>query len=380
MENIEPFTLVARDYRALRSVAWNPAPGLNVLVGPNGSGKTTVLSALKFLRTLFSYGHESALGVVKGVHLRRRGAAAEAPVHFEIQVGEIRWTLDLPVDARGLVSTYGESLTRGDEAVLRATMYQEEWTYEGKRRKFPEGRCCARFVWDHAEPEWMIPLVDCLRQIRVYDTYRLDLVRGPTREDERRTYLHPTGANLWTVLSHWKTSPRRFNHQFAWVIEAMRSAFPDVVRDLEFDGVTPHGMIFPPDASSPDDAVPALLEADGVLTGFLHLTAVAGAARGSVLAFDEIENQLHPYAIRSILNSMRERAEENELTILMTTHSPVVLNAFEGQEDQVYVMERGQETLPVALTELRDPVWLTSFTLGRRYERLDFGAPGITQG
>lgn len=374
--NHPAFRLVARDYRVLRRLDWSPPPGVSLLTGPNGSGKTTTLSAFKFLRGLFTFGHERALGFVRGVHLRRRDARTEDPVHFELHVGDVHWTLDLPVDARGLVSNYGESLAHGEDVVVRAAMFQQEWYYRHKQRSFDDIRCCARFVWDHEEPEWMRPLVDLVKKIRIYDAYRLDLVRGPTQEGERRTYLHPTGENLWRVLNTWKSAPRRHEDQFAWVIAAMRRAFPDVVGDLELEGETPHGMIFPPNATSPDDGTPASLEADGVLTGLLHLTAVAGAPAGSLLAFDEMENQLHPFAIRSLLASMREMAERRSLKILLTTHSPVLMNAFEGQEDQLFVMEPEREVSPAALSSMHDPAWFTSFSLGRRYERGDFGAPG----
>ena len=375
MTNPPDFRLVVRDFRALRSVDWQPQPGVNLLVGANGAGKTTLLSALKFLRGLFTFGHERALGLVKGVHLRRRGVPPDDPVHFEFHLGDIGWTLDLPVDPRGLVSNYGELLQHGDQVVLRAAMYQQNWYFGKERRTFDDLRCCARVVWDHSEPEWMRPLFELLPKIRVYDAYRLDLVRQPSQEDDRRNYLHPTGSNLWTVLSTWKSAPRKYEGRFAWVIDAMRRAFPDVVSDLEFEGATPHGLIFPPNANSPDDGTPAMLEADGVLTGFLHLTAVASAAPGSLIAFDEMENQLHPFAIQSILASMREMAEQRGLTIILTTHSPVLMNAFENHEDRFYVLDPGQSTQPLTLAHLHDPAWFTSFSLGRRYERGDFGAP-----
>lgn len=372
-------TLVARDFRVLETLEWSPEPGVDLLVGPNGSGKTTVLAALKFLRAVFTRGHEEALSYIRGVYLRRRGAPEHAPVHFELHVGDLHWSLDLPVDARGLRSTYGETLRRGSELILRAEMFKDEWYYGDTRRAHSDRRCCARVVWDQFEPEWMQPLVDALNGIRVYGVYDLEILRGPAR-DVRRGYLLTSGWNLWSLLAAWKSSPRSYEGQFEWVMDAMRDAFPDVVGDLEFDGLTPHGIIFPPGVGDPDAGLPAMLAADGVLTGFLHLTAVAGAAHGAILAFDEMENQLHPFAIRSILGSMRRRAEERDLTILLTTHSPTLMDAFEGEEHRFYVMEPGRSPLPVAVSELHDPVWLTSFSLGQRYDRGDLAAPPRPKG
>ena len=71
------------------------------------------------------------------MHLGRRGAADNEPVHLELHHGDIHWTLDFPVDARGLRSHYGERLRHADEVILRALMFQEMWTLGASRRKAP---------------------------------------------------------------------------------------------------------------------------------------------------------------------------------------------------------------------------------------------------
>lgn len=369
-------TIVARNFRALRSLEWVLPPGVNLLVGPNGSGKTTVLSALKFFRRMFTRGLDHALAGIRGVYLSSLGASPDDLVHFELHVGELRWIVDLPVDAHGLTAPHGELLLRGAETVLQAPTYQQEWVHAGKTRKRSERRSCAQIVWDQSdEAEWMRPLVQVLLGLQIYEVYRLDLVRFTGPVESRQNELLPPGSNLWAVLAQWKRSPRRYSDQFEWVLQAMRDAFPELVSDIEFtDSPEAQGLIFQP-GDSGHPPLPAMLAADGVLTGLLHLTAVAGARPGSILAFDEMENQLHPFAIRSILRSMRNRAEERDLTILLTSHSPTVMDTFTGHEDQFFVLEPGRLPLPVALSELHDTVWFTSFTLGRRYDRGDMAAP-----
>lgn len=76
---------------------------------------------------------------------------------------------------------------------------------------------------------------------------------------------------------------------------------------------------------------------------------------------------------------MRRQAEERDLTICVTTHSPVVLNQFRGDPEQVYVLGHGVEgvDVPAPMTELHTEEWLAQAKLGTLYERLAFSAPTI---
>jgi predicted ATPase len=94
---------------------------------------------------------------------------------------------------------------------------------------------------------------------------------------------------------------------------------------------------------------------------------------GSLIAIDEFENTLHPYAIQVLIDAFRDWAYENDLTICMATHSPVVLDEFKDEPEKVFVIEHGLETVPMALTELCNPDWLAHFTLGRLFAHGDFG-------
>jgi hypothetical protein len=53
------------------------------------------------------------------------------------------------------------------------------------------------------------------------------------------------------------------------------------------------------------------------------------------------------------------------------------LNAFRDDPEDVFVMDPAADTLPVRLTDLRNPDWLTHFSLGDLYEHLEFGAQGL---
>ena len=369
-------TLRIRDFRVLERLDWRPE-GVCVLSGANGAGKSTTLDALKFLRAHFLWGHESALRSVDGVAFSRWGAEPDAPVEFCVEVEDLVWKLSFPMSAQGVKGTYGEELHRGDEDVLRAEMFNDGWYLGSLLQARDEQRCCAKLLWDRGTEPWMQPLVDALEGIRTYETYWLNQVKDVKSVGATDSYLHGTGRNLWSVLANWKGSPLRYRGQFDWVMSEARKAFPGLIGDIEFDRGLPY--LFRHGATDPAEGLLPNRAADGLLTGLLHLTAVAGARPGSLVAFDEVENQLHPHAIRTLVAAMRQQADERGLTIVLTTHSPVVLNQFRDEPEQVYVLGHGVDGLdvPAPMTALHTEEWIAQAKLGSLYERLAFGAPDL---
>lgn len=368
-------TLRSENFRVLRRLDWTPG-GTCLLAGPNGAGKTTVLDLLRFLRALFERGHETAFDRVVGDHFRRQDSPPEEPVVIELTVESIRWTLRFPTSRNGLKGAYGEELIHPDGTVtLRAAMFQDEWHAGDKRLERDSTRCCAKVLWDRGDSAWMQPLVDALSGTFVYEAHVLDRVKRREATTVGDSFLHGRGKNLWSVLSTWKASPIRHDRRFEWVMEKGRDAFPELLGSIEFDRGLPY--VFSPEATDPADGLPPARLADGLLTGLLHLTAIAGAPAGGIVAIDEMENQLHPHAIRRLMVAMRQRAKEQQLTVILTTHSPVVMNAFRAEPEQFYVMQGDQSSVPVSLVDLHEEDWLAQFSLGDLYDRLDFGAPKL---
>jgi predicted ATPase len=94
-----------------------------------------------------------------------------------------------------------------------------------------------------------------------------------------------------------------------------------------------------------------------------------------VLAIDEPENALHPYSIRRLMDAFREWSDAHDVTVLLATHSPVILDTFKELPEKVFVMQPDQEVLPVPLDQLKKRSWLAHFSLGDLYEHLEYGAP-----
>lgn len=377
-----PIKLTVRDFMGLAQVDFSPE-GVCLLVGPNGSGKSSLLQALAFLRDLFQWGIPNAVKFQRGLSgLKRVGADRNAEVILGIGVGDVSWEFRLPIHERSMSPFPGEIVKIGGNILLRRGSDQEDWYIETKRRGSTnaEGRTCLRDAWEMQSPRVLEPLVKTLRSYRLYGSYALDAIRNGGTGNDLDRVLEPHGANLFVVLRNWKTAPREFRHQFEWVLEHARRAFKGIIEDIEF--APPVGQVVPATFFPPGSTTGLFMSraAEGLLVGLLHLTAVAGAEDGAIIAIEEMENFLHPHAIRAIVAAMREMAEERRLTILLTTHSPLLMNVFRDRPENVFVMEPGRETLPVRLTDLHDPDWLAHFEIGDLYDRMEFGAPARSVG
>jgi len=367
--------LLAKDFRGLASLQWD-INGVCLLAGSNGAGKTSILEALSFLRTFFLGGPEEAMRQVRGAFgLRRVGAAPRALVELEIKIGKVRWMLKISV-GEGSSTAVGEDVLIDAKPYLHRSPSAGDW-YLGKIKRRGDERCCLRAAYDEARPSVLAGLVRVLRGFRVYGHYNLEDVRNGAPVIEEGRILREDGRNMLSVLRAWQSAPTKYDMRFEWVMDQARQAFPEQIARIEFEtvGSLVQARFFRPGATTPDRGLPFHVASDGMLAGLLHLTAIAGADEGSLLAFEELENHMHPHAIRVMIKAIHEVAEKRDLRVVLTTHSLSLMNEFRRDYEHFFVLEPGNPQTPVRLDELRDPDYLAQFYPGDLYDREDFGAP-----
>ncbi len=365
--------LEAQCYRSLNRTSWAPS-GVCALVGPNGAGKTTLLNLLEFLRNSFVRGAAQALDATGGVYgLRSWGAANDQPVLLALTAGELRWELQLTAEGPTISDRLGEHVKQGSETLLSRTALSQRLVYRGKEHLIAEGdeRLGLKIITDADAPPEFAPLVNAITNFRVYRSYNIWGLQHNGSRQGSDLYLHPSGQNAVTVLRNWRDR-RDLRVQYDFVIEALRTAFPEVFYELDFHVA---GLTATVDLISPARfACPLALAPDGWITGLLHLIAVVGSRPDSLIAIDDFGNDLHPYAIREITASLREWSEEHNLTVCLASHSPVLLDEFHESPESVFVMEHGLESRPLPLIELFETDWLSRFSLGRLYVHGEFGS------
>ncbi|HSO00141.1 MAG TPA: AAA family ATPase [Candidatus Nanopelagicales bacterium] len=361
-------TLVVQDYRALGRVRWTFPRGVCALVGPNGSGKTTLLDVPELLRHALEHDVRRAIDARGGPgSIRRKQAARDAPVLLGVEVDQVAWQLDLSPRGASHHRLQGEQATVGG-----ALAFDRSAQVPGLVVRPDDARpLLARFA-ELPEGAALRPLVTLLKGYRLYAAYDLANIRMNGSQVSSDEHLHPDGRNIFSVLRNWRDR-KETRARWEFVVTSLKQAFPDTFDDLDFDmaGQTISGHILAPE---PEVRIPTYLAANGWLVALLHLAAVASTEPAGAVAIDEVENGLHPYAIRQLIEAMRSWSARTGITVVLSTHSPVVIDQFKEEPDHLFVMEPGRETQPVRLDELHDPEWLAHFSLGDLYAHDEFGA------
>jgi len=324
-----------RNFRSIASLDWCPGAGLNCLVGPGDSGKSTVLDAIDFC-----LGARRNLAISDTDFL---GMDVKRTISIAITVG------DLPESLLNL-EAYGEYL-RGFDA--SASVIEDE-----PRDQLETVMTLQVTISADLEPVW-----------RMYSDRTREAEPRPLPWKER-VALHPArlgnhgNSHLsWTrnsVLHRLSEERADMGVELLTAAREARNGFGEragsQLRDtLAVVTTTAQNLGVPVGAgakalldahavSFSDGAISLHSEAGIPLrhlgTGSVRLL-IAGLQRqaadaAAVALVDELEYGLEPHRIMRLLNSLGAKDGGVPLQVFLTTHSPVVLRELSG--DQLYVL------------------------------------------
>ena len=307
------------------------APGVNLLTGDNGLGKTFLLDAAWWALTR-RWPREVNRRMTSGFPARPKDPTARASIAFRI---------------------VGQSGPVNYEAVFERS--EQMWRGGRGRPAMPGLIVYAHAdgsfsVWDPARNYWQVQSAGAdVQERRPAYVFTEEEVWDGLRDtlNERQV---PVCNGL---LYDWSTWIRADDENAHTMAAALRALSPS----LETDGLIEPA---PPVRLSVDDArdvpsirtsyqgaVPILLASSGVrriaslaymLTWSWSEHRAAAALRGDdpaervVMLFDEVESHLHPKWQRSVLGALRGLGDVlsiNQLQLVVATHSPLVLASAE---------------------------------------------------
>lgn len=394
--------LSVHGYRSLRDVTWRP-DRLNLLVGPNASGKSNVLRAIDLISVAARGDLEETITEANGV----------IPLLWDHRPGEFGWKVridpvdegrDIEKDALTFLMTIAQLGTGSGYEIRNDSLGNWYKFQQGIENSpwwvFTRERGRAHFFdMDQSQlvrldeevsgtgssGEGFDPSESLLSQIsdfrnripaltrRVLEGWRVyhdvhaergSAMRQPATTQVARR-LHADGGNLTTVLHTLYTGYREFRGQ---VDEGMRSAFGNEYERLEFQPAAAQQIQLAVQWKSSSQAHAGSDLSDGTLRFLFLLTVLCNPDSTRVLAIDEPEVGLHP----SMLPIVAEFAVEASLhtQIILTSHSPEFLDAFSDSSPSVTLChwEEGETSLhPLDTEELA--AWLARYRLGELFSR-----------
>jgi len=368
------FRLHVRNLRALRQIDWAP-DGLNVLIGGNGTGKTTLLLTFKLLKIAYERDLPEAITQVFGGNYRLKsiGIDESDPIKIGLEINEeISWKLEIFSGAGNDYQTKEE--LKHKNRILFSRNTQGNFIFNGIQID-SGSKLGIRSLMDRGEYEPALrQLALFILSISVYHDPDLWGLRNQGSNTTESRKFHSRSKNALTLMRQWQQElPNQFRFQF--VLNGLRAAFPNVVQNLDFEeaGNTLIARTYPPDNEL---SIPLRNEANGVLQLLVLLSNVASTEKKGLIAIDEPENSLHPYALRVFLHLAQQWAKKYQVTIILATHSPSILDELTGSPEKVYIMKTNlsKDTQPVRLDNLRDREWLEEFEYGDLYEQGEIGS------
>ncbi|MFA6921457.1 MAG: AAA family ATPase [Gallionella sp.] len=375
-------------FRSLRNVSWSPGD-LNVIIGPNGTGKSNLLRFLELISV-------SAQGKL-GKYVQSLGGMD--PIVWDGESTSIKFTMETkPAGHRLDPEQYelelvrlgaGSSYRIENERLINSHKHRKG--AENKPFNFLERRIRTAFIFEEnshtfisaeeyvSDEESLLsvasgpftinrfipPFQKELASIAVYRDLNTN-TDAPIRQSaisrmEKR--VDPDGQNLISVMHTLYTGDRDFKND---INSAMRAAFGDDFEEL----------IFPPAA---DQRIQLRIRwkslrreqsasdlSDGTLRFLFLLTVLASPSLAPVIAIDEPETGLHPSMLPLIAEYAVEASKRSQ--IILTTHSPQFLDAFEETRPTTTVAKwvNGETTLQTLRDEDLD-YWLKEYSLGNLF-------------
>ncbi len=388
-------SLRVENYRALKRVELDKLTPMTVLLGPNGSGKSTVFDVFNFLSECFQFGLRHAWDRRgRGKELKTRGASG--PIVFDLKYREQPNT---PVITYHLAIDEG---TKGPEVV-------EEWLQwrrgtRGKPFRFLEfvrgegsaisgempGADDRRVPQQLRAPDQVAvstlgqfsdhPRIAALREF-ITDWYVSYLSIEQTRNQPEagpQERLSKGGENLPNVIQYLKERhPERLDKIFA----VLRDRIPRLERvDAE---PMPDGRLLLQIKDAPfDEPVLSKFASDGTIKMLAYLTVLYDPEPPRFIGIEEPENFLHPRLLPELAEECRAASERSQL--LITSHSPFLLNAMRAEEVRVLYRDEQGFTQAVRACDIQGiPEFMKAgATLGHLWMEGHFGLgdPLVNQG
>ena len=373
MAMIEGFRV--RNYRALRDITLgklstqqkiDPLTPFTVVIGKNGTGKSTLFDAFGFVADCLSTDVETACDMKqRGGFERMRSLGVDEPIQFDIYYREapgerpITYELAIHLDSGGRPYVHSEVLKQRRKGQKYGQPYPFLRLEKGRGKVWAGEDAVELERTEEDSAQETVELTD-LRQLGIatlgtlkehprirrfrdflkswYLSYfHPDAARSiPSAGAQRHLNIH--GDNLGNVVQYME---REHREPFQSILDRIAEKIPGINKISTL--VTPDKRVllqFNDGAFS--DPFYAGQMSDGTLKIFAYLLLMEDPEPPAFVCIEEPENGLYHRLLETLANELRAHAtgKKNAPQIFVTTHQPYFVDALSPKE--VWMLEKGE--------------------------------------
>ncbi len=364
-------SLSIENFKALRASGAVALKPLSVIIGNNGSGKSSLLEAVETYRSVVLDGVDAAMDHWQGFqHIRHKAALSRlttaARYDPSIQQGAMSFKLKLampsgPVDLSLKVNEReaGNRLYIQDERFKLGRDPEIARDQIGAAASSGEGRSVMLGISD------LDATVEALRNM-LFLRLNPDVIGNlqSVKRSGGRMRLAGDGANVAEYLIDLRErSPAAFDEVTRALVYVLPYA-SDVEPKVLDAGIIRRSYV---QLLEETYEIPGWLMSSGSLRVLPLIATLLDPDPPPVLFIEEIENGLDPRTIGLVVDLMRAAARSGRTQVIATTHSPYLLDMLDL--DDVLLCERGKKgpafSWPANRKEMQ--VWRDKFMPGRLY-------------
>jgi ABC-type branched-subunit amino acid transport system ATPase component len=338
-----------RNFKSLRDVTVDLSP-VTVLIGRSGTGKTNFVDAIRFLRDYVRNGRIDGRWGGEWAHIPCATKPLDTTtfeIDFDVPDIEESFSYRLSLSQQHpLPST--ESLRKGDRVLFSQELQtqsgmQPRWTTEPKvSPAVPPGQSALSRL--PALEDVVLAHTLLATGIGVHHFVPSVLAKpGESNgSSDQQDGLWEGAGNYLRVLREITTDLRDRTRR-AHIKAAVRMV-NDTIETVELDNVMqPQAAVVA--HVDGERRVPIALsrESDGLRRFYAHLLALYQTPSKQLLVFEEPENGIYPGALAVLAEEFQAAPHDHGTQVLLTTHSPQLLDKFNDEQIRVVVLE-GLET------------------------------------
>lgn len=343
-----------QNYKALRDVTLDLTP-LHVLIGPNDSGKTSILEALAAFGRSVDYPlNQAFLGSWKDNEL-----VWHKNPHLVLELSSylIRNDVEAQYSVTCRTTSSGRTIRTENEKISIPSLSNSiQSPHTNNDRTWVRG--LTHDAWgenDINNRELIKTIHYLLTGVHYYRWIPRFLAMPVAPDSQRRFRMDTSGFGLALCLDdilgydrdRFNQLENRFRQIFPQIMSIKLIAEPAYKSPVDttdqipaFQAAEGKGLYF--EFKNDGQLIPAAQMSDGIMLVLAYLTILYLPKPPRLLLIEEPENGIHPKRLLEVMTILRQLVEEQSHTqVVLTTHSPYVLDLF--QPEEVTLCRKGED-------------------------------------